>query len=521
MRHIIFLFSQAKGIERTQKGKTQLFGHIDFDDLSSKKDILPEIDELSKKGSFAVIVEKEDAVELAVDCFRMIPLFYHVNRDSIYISDNADLIAKQIHTRIIEDNLRELYYMQCVTESNETIYKDIFIVNAGTAVSISRENGSIDIEKYYEPIYNFSSTDSVEDLIEEYDSVLMDAFLRLTEKLNGRAILVPLSKGFDSRTVATMLKRVGYDNVYCFSYGVPSSSECAISKQVAENLGYPWLYTEYSGKVWKNFYESKDYTDFIKFSCKGVSIGCLQALPAILNIARQNLVPEDAIVTPGQTDVAFGTNIRDTKEGIYTREDMFNWVGDQYYSQIGGKKFLRKRTWIHSLPQMMSLKEYSMEYMKWNLTERQPGFLINDVRTYEYAGYGFDLPLLDRVVMNFWYKVPLNLLYKRTFQIMHICAKIDSVTKIPSKLSELNKQNLTQMIKLAIKTCFPSLTARIQQNRRLKEYDTNENAFYSFMPRDRYKDYLNKYGNAFTLNTMVAEDYEKIVRNNLHSYINS
>lgn len=519
MYNTIILQSILKNQEIKKKGRTTLYGHLTFSDVSDDNDVLPFAEKLSYEGCFAAIIESDEKVTIVADCFRSIPLFYHVSHDSIYIADSADLIAESVEVEIIDDNLRELYYCRCVTEDNETIYKNIFVICAGEIVTISKKDGSVERKTYYQPIYNFSSENDIDQLIDEYDEVLKSVITRLISRVDGRTIAVPLSGGFDSRTIVTMLKRLGYENVCCVSYGVKNSPECQASKHIAEVLGFPWLYTEYSGKMWKEFYGSKDYKDFVKYSCKGVSVGCVQSLPAVLNISKKHLVSDNAVFCPGQTDVAFGTNIKSINEGWYTHQDMIEWVGNQYYAQLGGMDILVRRKWVQELPTLMSVNEYNMYYMKWNMTKRQPGFLLNDVRAYEFGGYAFDLPFLDRECMEFWYKVPLHLLLNRTLQIAHIKKMIDPVAKTKSEfLPKQSNTSIRHLIKKSIVTLFPKEYVKKQKRALIKNYKENINAFYSHMSENEYKNYLEKYGIRFSIDTVVAEDYERdVVRSIIHN----
>lgn len=81
--------------------------------------------------------------------------------------------------------------------------------------------------------------------------VLLQATKRLVAYAQGRPIVIPLSGGWDSRTIALALKKVGYEPLIAFSYGKPKNAEAEVSRDVASQLGIPWLFAEYSLSTWR------------------------------------------------------------------------------------------------------------------------------------------------------------------------------------------------------------------------------------------------------------------------------
>jgi asparagine synthase (glutamine-hydrolysing) len=69
--------------------------------------------------------------------------------------------------------------------------------------------------------------------------------------------VVPLSGGLDSRIIVAMLKRLGVEDVICFTYGKKGNREAEISRQVAEALGYRWYFVEYTKEKLYDGYHSR------------------------------------------------------------------------------------------------------------------------------------------------------------------------------------------------------------------------------------------------------------------------
>jgi len=98
---------------------------------------------------------------------------------------------------------------------------------------------------------------------ERLDSIYKNVFSRLIESVQGRTIVIPLSGGYDSRSSAAILKKLGYGNVICFTYGRPESFEVQTSEKVAKDLGYKWCFINYAYKnEWYKIARDEKYLFF-------------------------------------------------------------------------------------------------------------------------------------------------------------------------------------------------------------------------------------------------------------------
>ena len=92
--------------------------------------------------------------------------------------------------------------------------------------------------------------------------VFNNVFKRVIEQANGNKIWVPLSAGYDSRTVLAKLLELGYDRIQTFSYGTPGNMESVVAKEISEKAGVPWCFvsSNLSQKSDKQF--TTDLIDF-------------------------------------------------------------------------------------------------------------------------------------------------------------------------------------------------------------------------------------------------------------------
>lgn len=241
---------------------------------------------LPEGGNFAVAADFYSSVILVCDYICSIPLFYSIKNDKIYVSTNSINISDIAGIPLEKENEQEFLCTGYVTQE-KTLFKDILQVMPGQLVKIYKSDGKVICKNYFNFDYDFSSSLTKKQLIEEYDKVLFDVFGNLVKRLDGRTALIPLSGGCDSRTIAVMFKRLEYKNVICFSYGRKGSHDIEVSEKTAKALGFEWHCVEYNAEIWKKFYNSEDYSSFLKYSCKGAGIGCIQALLAVLELKNQ------------------------------------------------------------------------------------------------------------------------------------------------------------------------------------------------------------------------------------------
>lgn len=449
--------------------------------------------------SFGVVYEGNKSVWIAADSIGSVPLYYSLYKGVYYFTDDANYLAKEIGAEIDSGRLEEFRACSYVS-GNNTLYKEVYQVLPGEIIYLDLQNETFQKTKYFEYAYNPQmSPESV--MVEKYDEVLLFAFEELKKRLGGRQVLIPLSGGLDSRTVAVMLKRVGYENVLCFSYGRKGNYETEISGKVSKKLNYDWVYEEYTGDTWKDFYKSTDYTAFVKFSGRGSDIGCIQAVPAILSIMNKGIAACDSVVVPGHTlDVLCGSHLVKLRNREIKKRKLISDIKERHYSLCKNPQNTPfEKYWDSKFPDYMNTEEYVNLYQQWEYYNRQPKFIANDVRAYEYAGYYYDLPCWDIDIIQYWMSIPYEYLFGRKLQRIHVMKKINPICGI-------DKNEFEEASKKFIKSLIPKPIMDLRKKRRIwnSQYDYCD-AFYDYMSTDEFHNCLRKYGLGFTVDTFVIE----------------
>lgn len=460
-------------------------------------------------GSYAYIYEGETDVLLIVDTIASFPLFYAVKGDTIYVSDDAVLIAQNAKLPIDEQNVSEYLKASYVTETG-TLFKDVFALNPGTKVRISKETGKIKQEQWLTLNYSVSdkkldSSGHDRDYIKEFNDCLTEVFTDLAERLHGRKVLIPLSGGCDSRTVAATLKRVGYDNVFCLSYGKEGNFETDRSKIVAKTLGFEWFWCEYKGETWKRLLESKEYIDFIKYANVGETIGCIQALPAMQEVKKRGLVPDDTVVVPGHTlDVIMGSHLPTTVIKGWTKKNLIDYILKIHYGLNTSVPNGNIEQWTSIIPDTSNSDVLMEHYMLWEYRNRQSKFVGKDIRVYDSLGYSYEMPFWDSRVVKFASSLPFELLFDRKFQYEYTQKVIDPIVglKLTYQQPSTNYSWLKTLLK---KSAFVRYLLRLRSRRNSRF--GNPCAFMEWMSDEQFRKYEKEYGVGFNLNSVEASDY--------------
>lgn len=382
----------------------------------------------SLNGNFAVVVSSRTSVFIGADAVRSIPVFFCIDGNVLTISDDIHLLLKASY-KIDRDSAIEYLSAGYVTGAH-TLFSNVSGLQAGECVTWNLTSGSFDADRYYSYTCSYDSDISPSELCEKLDKVLTDVFGRLINSIDGNQIIVPLSGGLDSRLMVATLKKFGYDNVMCYSYGVPGNKESVLSSQISEKAGYPWIQIPYSPNLWRETASNEEFREYQTFAANGGSFPHHDDWPAV-SILRQNpKISKGAIFVPGHTgDFISGDHLKHLF-------DPFVWDGhphdikgalvQKHYSLW--RDFVRLRNVRNILEHRMNEildcfprqtdEDAARMYEYWEWQERQSKSIINSVRVYEFFGFSWRIPYWDQAFMEFWKPIPISLkmrkyLYRR------------------------------------------------------------------------------------------------------------
>lgn len=360
-------------------------------------------------GHFAAVLVQSDQLVLIEDAIRSFPLFYSISGSQILVSDDVASLASTGANYAADHDSRIEFRHGAYVAGSHTLYAGVHQVQAGEMVTFDA-TGKVEQRFYRQAHYSGLMLESTEAVDEHFSDALETTMSRLLARANGRQLVVPLSGGLDSRLLSTYLKDVGYENVVNFTYGVGRTREVLISESVALALGQKWFFCPHVESTIRKAWAGEDAAKFIQFAHAGASLPHIQDWYAIRWLKSEGLIDDDAIFLPGHTIVG---NMHD--EGVLdaattSRAEITDIILNHHYTlqpentpvfknirlRETIEKFLDQISYDGSVLSRLTALEY------WNIRERQTKYINNSVRNYEFFGYDWALPMLDREVYLAW-----------------------------------------------------------------------------------------------------------------------
>lgn len=394
------------------KTEEQVFSELE--NIQTKKNMM---DWLGKtNGCFSVVIKKEDIVILATDNIRTFTLFYTLKNNELIVTDNPVLVFKE-NKEIDALAAIELESAAYVT-GKRTLFKDIYQVQAGELIVYS--NNLIERCFYTDYLVDNIDNSGFDTLQHKLADKLNIAFEHLVNSLDGRQAVVPLSGGYDSRLIATMLKKFGYDNVFTFTYGRKGNYELENSQKTAHGLGFPWVFIEYNENLVDGFINDNVFKKYCHFAGKGCSMFYMQDYFATKYLHDNNLVDENAIFIPGHSgDSIAGSHLREFLTEQTDRNAIINAIYKKTYIQNNPRKFRKQlfeliKDFVVQIPS--DIPTYNI-YESWIYYERQAKFVVNSASVFDFFGYEYRLPYWDTAIVDFFKTVPFRYkLYKTLYK---------------------------------------------------------------------------------------------------------
>lgn len=418
------------------KGQTYLDGKsIDADGLASHLGTAVTIDTLTSvllrlNGFYAWTEQTPGRIRAAVDHIRSQPLFYACIEQRFLLSDDAEWVRQQVGDLEMDPVAREEFQLAGYVTGAETLFPNVKQLQAGEVLVATQQDNGVRVEthRYYRFLHTEPEQIDEPALRSQLDQVAVGSIQRLIDYANGRQIVVPLSGGYDSRLIVTLLKRLGYENVLTFSYGLIGNKEAEFSSKVAEELGFKWIFIEYTNALWARSWSTLDAKAYRDMAANHVSLPHVQDWLAVRELVRRNEIERDAILVPGHSgDFVAGSHIPAiafTKKRIPCAT-LLQSLKHAHLSNIPTKyiKLCKDEFLYNRIKSRIGLTydgsnvAFANLYELWDWQERQSKYIVNSVKAYEHYKLDWWLPLWDLEFVRFWENVPLIMRKKRKWYV--------------------------------------------------------------------------------------------------------
>lgn len=376
------------------------------------------------KGNFGIIVKQKDRIIAVVDKIRSYPVFYYHDGDKFAVSNSARALKNEFSLTEIDDLSLLEFRMAGYVTGRETLYKNLYQLQAGEVILWDINEKKLMRNRYYIFYSEKLRKEKEDDLIQEFDTITNEIFLRIINEANGLPIWVPLSGGLDSRLVLCKLKQLGYDNLTAFSYGVKGNYETKVAKIICAKVRVPWYFVPITMKESKKFFYSEIRKDYWQYSDGLYTIPNIQDIHPLIKLKKNKIIPDNAIIINGQSgDFITGGHIPSlfisNKPEI---KILLKWAIEKHYSQwhnLKTKANLKKiKGKILQLINLNKSDNFQIQrlvslYEWWEWQERQCKYVINGQRIYDYLGLKWFLPLWDHDYLIFWDKIGFSYKYRQ------------------------------------------------------------------------------------------------------------
>jgi asparagine synthase (glutamine-hydrolysing) len=259
------------------------------------------------------------------------------------------------------------------------------------------------------------STKPYESLIIEAEECFLNAGRRVISFLNGRTAMLPLSGGYDSRMIACILKRLGYQNVICFTYG-KKTIEVEMSRKVAEALNYKWYYIDYYNIEYKSFTRDAEFKDYITNYSNGYSMFYLQEYFAMRELIKDKRIPADSVFLPGHSgDYIGGSYVEKTAATAVNNHKLAPFLEAKYFffkRQTGTRQKILHDQISETLKEYPSKNNFSNRYNPyvedWDVKEKLSKFIFRSSYVFTHFGFEHIFPLWDRQLVAFFRSLPFE-----------------------------------------------------------------------------------------------------------------
>ncbi|QKY21483.1 hypothetical protein B4589_014295 [Halolamina sp. CBA1230] len=402
-------------------------------------------------GFYSIVVDRDEQTLIASDRMRTGPVFYASTENDFLITDDCGWILERT-TENHRSDLSEIEYerSRIVTGPN-TLYQEIDQLQSGEIVVLDKTENEIERRRHH--VHTTSNEEyDPEELGEEFIDVLDNVFDRVIRAAQGRQIVVPLSGGYDSRLIALMLKRSGYENVMTYSDKSSGSKNAEVAKKVAENLDLPWSTVDITHSDWRSFYNSERWGEYFD------KAGYLGSLPipthifTLEKLIEEGEITRDAIVLPGHSAL---DTMKATPERLEGKSDidlgeLTSLIVDQHFKynthiQIPQRRLANRVAGSIGMDTPDEPESAVEAFERWRLKERRTKLIVNGNRPFDFVGLDCWIPLEDEELYQFWRNVPMEQKRHRSFYEQYI-------TDIYTRTAGINPEEADEIADTTLKT---------------------------------------------------------------------
>ncbi|HSO87354.1 MAG TPA: hypothetical protein VLQ91_12425 [Draconibacterium sp.] len=356
-------------------------------------------------GQFSFVVKKE--TELWAGCGHTwsYPLFYRTFKGKLFISDEPRNLSFDESSETIEP-FSSLYFLNFgVTPSEYTLSKDVFQIQPGELI---RSSGSNVWNNSFLPFFRekYADNDPVQET--EFYRFLMLVFEKYYNEIKDKKVLLPLTRGYDSRLLACLLKEYGHRNVICITWGRPFNSELGTAEKVAGKLGFQHIFVDYSKIIANDFTSSNEFFAYVNYAGHWSSMPFLYEYFGLKELKEKEIIGKDTVALPGHPgDFLRGSHLLKEMQESNPESLISNILlkfGSSYSLNSHDKDTIKRYIGNNFFEKGEDFLWH--KYELWDYKERQCKFIGNSTQVFPFFEIDYLMPLFDADLIRFFNKVP-------------------------------------------------------------------------------------------------------------------
>lgn len=373
-------------------------------------------------GFFAVIAQKGSTLLLSVDHACSIPLYYSV-ADGTYVSDSSSWVDE--NSPESHDPYAATEYLHTMFVAGpDTISKSTKQLQAGEYVLIDTGESRISEQRRYQLLDVGRGSERFSE--QSFDTVLKNAVERLVTFADGRTICVALSGGSDSRLIALLLAKTGYDNVITYTHDLPSGSpnDIPVARSISKDLGFEHVVLNLTHDDYREFYSSDRWDKFYHTVDFLANVPNIHETVVLEELKEEAKLSEEPIDIRGHLPIphgrdAFLPSVLEEKP-LITRAEFFDFLWNGHYIRWKvsnqakqWRKYFSHRALTHLPIELFSdspveeSADVAAALSQWYCQERAAKYVSFDLE-YDFVGFDRWLPLWDKEYINLLQNLKLS-----------------------------------------------------------------------------------------------------------------
>lgn len=400
-------------------------------------------------GAFAFVRKDTDAWLLLADFCRSFPILFSLQASGWNIGDNGWSMKENLGLRKDEDQAFHFEsFSFCLHHA--TPWKGLSQIQAGEVVVLN-DNGSMRVSEY--AAMNHSPLN-----FEQANRAMMNRLLN--EKISGNYV-VPLSGGWDSRHLLANLVHAGVENVVTYTYGHPDSSEVKTAQSIAQKLNVKNYFVHYTPDLLDQMWEGKG-SEFLRYASQGIAAPQEQEFFALFHLTQQGHINKGDVILPGYCgDLPAGSYVMSDVNPKHqaTEKAIRRWIKDRHLVYARGTQM--EETLLNTIYVLlepsndMTFAEWNEVHERWFIKEKVSKYVLNGLRTFEFFGLEWRIPLWDAE----WLAYSYGCTFEQRKNRSHFKRQCNALLFEPLQISHAiyDKPNdFMAQLKMAVKEVIPS-----------------------------------------------------------------